>query len=290
MADRRYTINAYTVNLLPAQSRRVETCSPTATATSAGHTTLPDLLLREDVRATFFVEPTLADHNSGLLQEIASQGHEIALLVSPVPSSDPACLRNALVEGKETLEALLQRRIFGCRILPFSPSGSRSVAEYKALANAGFLYSSSVYSPRDFRFGVQNSKRRAWTVRVQDEMIWELPLTAWRMFGLGVLSVRSVHPERHRTWAIARNIEGMNRHGEPALLSQYCEVSPAASSLTIEETAARRLEHIFRAYRFSTTFDAFASRLIRGFNDEERAMGRRTGIIRCDSRTAATIL
>lgn len=289
MADKRYTINACTINVLPAESRKGEALSALA-GTQGRQTPLLELLMREDVRATFFVEHTIAHTHPALLQEIAAQGHEIALLISSVPPSDPSYFHNVVSEGKEALESLLQRRIFGCRILPFSQSGGRSTEEYKILADAGFLYSSSTYSPRDFRFGIQNSKRRAWTVELHDAMLWELPLTAWRLFGLGILSVPSTHSHQHRTWAIARSIDGMNRHGEPALLSQHCEVPATASILTIAETVAGRLEHIFRAYRFSTTFDAFASRLIRGFNDEERAMGRRTSIIRCDSRTAATIL
>lgn len=286
MAERRYTINAYTVNLLPPHTwngRR-------NTADRKDGHNLMDLLAQEDVRATFFVEPSLAHSSPDLLKEIAAQGHETGLLVSAACSSDPARLRATVIEGKDALESLLQRRLFGCRILPLSPSGSRSLAEYAILAEAGFAYSSGAIPPRDWRLGLQNSKRRAWTVRLQEEMLWELPITTWRLFGLGIFSLPSSPPEQHPTWTIARSIEGMNRHGEPALLSQQCVAAPSASVLTADALTAERLKRIFRTYRFSTTFDAFASRLIRGFDDEARGMGRRTSIIRCDSRTAATIL
>lgn len=303
MADRRYTINAYTVNLLPfpVETRGTKAEFPVQRLSETKDPALLDLLAQEDVRATFFADGSLARHSPDLLREIAERGHEVGLLVSPtagagnfptdeVDESGTAQLRRTILEGKEQLESRLQRRVIGCRILPFSSSGSRSLREYQILAEAGFAYSSSVYPPREFRFGLQNSKRRAWTVELQENTLWELPLTAWRLFGLGIVSIRSAHPERHPTWAIARSIEGMNRHGEPALLSQHCDVPPFTTALTITETTAERLKHIFRAYRFSTTFDAFASRLIRGFDDEEQKMGRRTSIIRCDARTAATIL
>lgn len=286
MAERRYTINAYTVNLLPPHAG---SGGGTMAEKKEGRS-LMDLLALEDVRATFFVEPSLAHTSPDLLKEIAAQGHETGLLVSAADSSDPARLRATVIEGKGRLESLLQRRLFGCRILPLSPSGSRSPVEYGILADAGFAYSSGTTPPRDWRLGLQNSKRRAWTVRLQEQMLWELPITSWRLFGLGIFSVPSSRPEQHPAWTIARSIEGMNRHGEPALLSQECIAAPSALTLTTDALTAERLKRIFRTHRFSTTFDAFASRLVRGFDDEARGMGRRTSIIRCDARTAATIL
>lgn len=286
MADRRYTINAFTVNLqLPLSPELHGSENFNRKATEA----LLRLLSEEDVKATFFVEPRLSATMKAFVQTLPTLGHEIGLLLptaTDTMATEQDRQTNILINRKNELEDITGSPVKGCRILQGDLRPELSTAAYSALAQAGLAYSSSLYPPRNFRLGVQNSKRRAWITHVHSGDVWELPITAWRPLGLGIFSIRSAHPEQYPAWVIARNIEGMNRHGEPALLALRLQslISPNVAARTVE-----RLQHIFRAYRFSTTLDAFASRLTTQF-EEEPSPRRRTGIVRCDAQTALPFL
>ncbi len=285
MADRRYTINAFTVNLqLPLLPELQGSESINLKATEA----LLRLLSEEDVKATFFVEQNASATMKSFVQTLPTQGHELGLLLTTTDAAttERSQLTNLLINRRKELEDLTGNPVKGCRILQGESRPEFPTTVYSALAEAGFTYSSSLYPPRNFRLGVQNSKRRAWITHVHGGDVWELPITAWRPLGLGIFSIRSAHPEQYPAWVIARNIEGMNRHGEPALLALRSQslISPNVETRTVE-----RLQQIFRAYRFSTTLDAFASRLTTQF-EEEPSQRRRTGIVRCDAQTALPFL
>ena len=276
MADRRYTINAFTVNL---QSSGFHPEAAEA---------LLELLSTEDVKATFFTESAVSGHIAAFTRQLHAHGHETGLLITPSSETPHRNrLSDSLDHDRKTLEDLIGHPIAGCRILHPFMATSQSSETYEILAESGFAYSSSLYPPRNFRLGIQNSKRRAWIARTDEGDVWELPVTAWRPLGLGIFSVRSAHPDRYPVWTIARNIDGMNRHGEPAILS--LRHLPQFRQDTRNRTF-QRLRHIFRGYRFSSTFDAFASRLTTEFEEIPRNQLRRTSIIRCDARTAMPFL
>lgn len=282
MAERRYTINAFTIDLQcpGADSASDDTDSP-------GRRPLLELLMQADVKATFFIDANLAVATPDLVKSINAHEHETALLI-PFAEAHPSDFHAQVVIAKATLESVLSRRVIGCRILPVSSMGTPSPENYRSLVHAGFVYSSSTYPPTDLRIGLQNTRRRAWPARVPEGTIWELPLTGWRPLGVGAFPVRSAHPDRHSAWMVARSIDGMNRHGEPALLSISCCLE--SGEPTIGPDTGKRLSRIFSGYRFSTMGDAFASRLTLGFDDAASGPRRRTGITRCDAQTAATIL
>lgn len=276
MADRRYTINAFTVNL------RSSGFHPGAAEA------LLELLATEDVKATFFTGSVISRQMLDFVHLLANHGHETGLLILPSQvSPEQDLLAESLDHDRHVLEDLTGRPVTGCRILHPGPAMSQSSRIYEALAGSGFAYSSSVYPPRNLRIGIQNSKRRAWIARTGEGDVWELPITTWRPLGFGIFSVRSAHPDQYPVWTIARSIDGMNRHGEPAILSlrRLPQLRQGADSRTFQ-----RLRQIFRGYRFSSTYDAFASRLTTEFEEIPRNQLRRTGIIRCDARTAMPFL
>ena len=278
MADRRYTINAFTVTMQSSEH---------SYASEAAYDSLLTQLSEEDVKATFFIKPSWFRGNRSSLRHFLALGHDVGLLISnlqPLPTitSETTAFFRA---QKELLENTLGRPVIGCRINREGFARPISSTAYEALIQAGFTYSSSQYPPRNLRIGIQNSKRKAWSVRTKSGDLWELPLSTWRPLGIGILSVRSAHPEHYPAWTIARNIEGMNRHGEPAMLAFRVHSSSTNNAGTYES-----LRQIFRTYRFSTVTDAFASRLTRTFEQQSQSIHRRTGIIRCDARTALPFL
>lgn len=282
MADRRYTINAFTANLT-----RHPGVSDSAAAYSYGRGfvgRLLELLSVEDVKATFFADDQVGRLTPSLLRTITSAGHEIGVLFESdsIASNNPVLLKNRI-------EDIVGRSVNGCRVIPYQSGGSLPYDLYRDLIDAGFSYSSSVFPPRDFRIGIQNTKRRAWLFRGDGRAVWELPITSWRPLGTGLCSIRSADPSENATWLIARNIDGMNRHGEPALLTLNAAVGSAGLPTGAENITFERLREIFRAYRFGTVADAFASRLTLRF-EEHPARHRRTGIVRCDARSALPFL
>jgi hypothetical protein len=90
---------------------------------------------------------------------------------------------------------------------------------------------------------------------------------------------------------VARGVQGMNRHGEPAILYLHSWALDASQSKSRsyslrnrfrrygprEQTMAR-LETIFGSYRFGSIREAFASRLSLSHRDRERPY--RSSIVR----------
>jgi len=107
------------------------------------------------VRGTFFVVGEVAEAHPELVREIAGRGHELALhgwRHVPLTELDPDRLREEVRRGKDLLEQLCGASVEGFRAPTFSlvPSSRWAV---DVLADAGFVYSSSVLPARNPLFG-----------------------------------------------------------------------------------------------------------------------------------------
>jgi len=298
MADRRYTINAFTVNVDVASSTgsygdRDETSLP---AVCQSVERLLDLLAEHDVRATFFVADRVVSLAPGVLRSIVAAGHEPAMLAPRFssPLDQLLHLREEIAESLARMQDVTGEVVLGLRTTPFT-SGWRSPAMLETLVQEGVVYSSSTYPRQTLSPLLLSTAKRAHKLTTPSGDLWEIPLTAWRPLGIGIPSINTAGGPLFGllpAWMIARGVEGMNRHGEPALLYVHSwgieRIDGASNDVGTEhgarygrrEETLRMMTIIFRGYRFSSIREAYASRLTTEATG--RRTPRRTSIIRMD--------
>lgn len=141
-----------------------------------------DLLDEFGVRATFFVLGWVADDMPEIVREIAARGHEIATKGYQHRSIDqmtPGDFREDLLRSKEAIEAAAGVRVLGHRVARGS-LGLSDVWALNILAEEGFAYDSSFY-PRLRSLSGAPERRFAHQHRHGDRVLWELPLSSWKV-------------------------------------------------------------------------------------------------------------
>lgn len=273
MASRRYIINAFTVNVV----------GPPSASTRAQLEQVLGLFEQYDVRATIFIDDEWM-HTVGAarLRQLIEGGHEPGVLAPhySTPLDQLLHLRERAAGAREHLENMLGLPVTGYRSIP-PTSGWRSPAMLETLVQVGFHYSSSSY-PRPRPAPLLTSRTiRAHRLSTPSGDLWELPLTAWRPLGIGVPSIHVAGGSRWGRlplWIIERAVDGMNRHGEPALL--HADVGEDASgNPLLVRSILEKIEMVFRTYRFGHLREAFASRLTRDA-DAGQLPTYRTSIVR----------
>ncbi|HVZ40810.1 MAG TPA: DUF3473 domain-containing protein [Candidatus Kapabacteria bacterium] len=300
MADRRYTINAFTVKL-EAPPEEASTGLIHSSSTAGIERSVDELLAfleSNDVHATFFISGEVAQSLPQLVARVRTAGHEIGMLSRRfhTPLDQLLRFREEVAATKERLEDLCGQEVIGYRSTPIS-SGWRSPAMLETLVQEGFLYSSSTYPKQSIAPALINAQVKAYRMVTESGTLWELPLTTWRPFGIGIPQVRTGGGTRLSAlpaWVFARGVEGMNRHGEPAILYVHSWALDSNihdySSLPFRERlltygprkeTLEKLGAIFRMFRFGSIQEAFASRLTT--ESKRPTSSRRTSIVRADT-------
>ena len=143
-----------------------------------------DWLRAHDAKTTFFTVGQLAELYPSLIQEIAAEGHEIALHTHthrPLPELGPDGLAQDLARNINALLRAGASRIEGFRAPIFSLTEATPWA-HRVLAGAGLRYSSSVLPARNPLFGWPGFGAQPREI----DSLWEIPMSTARV-GLGHL-------------------------------------------------------------------------------------------------------
>lgn len=134
-----------------------------------------ELLAARGVRATFFVLGWVARRCPGLIKEIHRDGHEIAshgYRHRRVCTQSREEFRQDVRLSKALLEDLVGEAVLGYRAPSYSISLDRLWA-FDELAEAGFLYDSSVFPVRHDLYGIPDWPRFPFTVSRKGDALWE---------------------------------------------------------------------------------------------------------------------
>jgi len=182
------------------------------------------------VRATFFVLGSVAEKYPGLVELVASRGHEIAShgyshrLVS---SLSPREFAEELRRSREVLARAAGTDIAGYRASTWSLSDDSGWA-VAALAQAGFRYDSSIYPVRwRPRFGGDLDERRF--PRRLDCGLWEFPPSTFRLLGWNMPFAGGTFLRFQTLESIKRRMLRIRALGRPAML--YCHSWEFSDSL-----------------------------------------------------------
>lgn len=146
-----------------------------------------DLIESLGFRATCFVQGYVARDYPGLVAEIARRGHEVACHADshrPLHLMTAAALRGELRASRSRIEDACGQKVAGFRAPDFSigppcdrlADANRDV--FRALAEQGFVYDSSVVPARMRRYGVRTAHPGPFRL---EEGLLEIPLATVRI-------------------------------------------------------------------------------------------------------------
>jgi polysaccharide deacetylase family protein (PEP-CTERM system associated) len=145
-------------------------------------------LAERNVMATFFVLGELACNNSDLIRKIARAGHEIASHGwdhKRLHTLTPSAFRHDILRTKDTLEQITGSAVLGYRAPTFSIVRETAWA-LEILAEAGYLYDSSIYPVRHDRYGVPAAPRAPFFAMGETRSILEIPPATLRFLNANV--------------------------------------------------------------------------------------------------------
>lgn len=138
------------------------------------------LLAHRQIKATFFTLGWVAERYPQLVRDIVSGGHELASHgYGHERASDlsQTAFKEDVTRAKKLLEDLAGKPVLGYRAPSFS-IGTGNLWAFDVLAQAGHLYSSSVYPIKHDHYGMPDSPRFAY--RVASGLL-EIPITTLRL-------------------------------------------------------------------------------------------------------------
>jgi polysaccharide deacetylase family protein (PEP-CTERM system associated) len=150
-----------------------------------------DLLDEANVTATFFVLGWLADRRPALVRRIADRGHEIASHgYSHLMAHEQTrqVFRDETIRSRRILQDASGQPVAGYRAASFS-IGRRNLWALDILAEAGFLYDSSIFPVRHDRYGMPGASRRIHRLATPSgHTLIEVPPSclAWRRWTLPI--------------------------------------------------------------------------------------------------------
>lgn len=136
------------------------------------------------MKATFFVEGRTARRYPSLISDITLSGHEIACHTQNhtlLETLSPASFKNEIKECVDTLYQCGAKEVIGFRAPCFSLT-SRTSWAYQALADLGFLYSSSVLPAQNPHHGWPEFGSKEQLI----DGIYEIPIT---LMNLGICKI-----------------------------------------------------------------------------------------------------
>lgn len=145
---------------------------------------LLDLLAHTSTRATFFILGYQAEQTPDLIRGIARQGHEICSHGYShrfVYQQTQGEFRHDIQRSKQILEQLAGRVVEGYRA-PFFSITNESLWAHDILLEEGFVYDSSVFPVKNYRYGIPGANREpGWLETEAGNLIYEVPLSTYRV-------------------------------------------------------------------------------------------------------------
>ncbi len=176
------------------------------------------LFAAAEVKATFFTLGWVAERYPALVQRIVAAGHELAshgYSHVRVSQQQPAEFRADVEKAKKLLEDIGGVVVKGYRAPSYS-IGAGNLWALDELAEAGYLYSSSIYPVRHDLYGMPGAPRFAFHPR-GEEGILEVPITTLRLgrrnLPCGGGGFFRLYPYAVSRWALRRVNQGEGRSG-----------------------------------------------------------------------------
>ncbi len=138
------------------------------------------LFAARGIKATFFTLGCIAERHPALIRRIVAEGHELAshgYAHVRVIHQQPEAFRVDIQRTKSLLEDLSGQAVRGYRAASYS-IGARNLWALDLLAEAGYVYSSSIYPVRHDLYGMPDAPRFPF----RHGALLEVPISTVRVF------------------------------------------------------------------------------------------------------------
>jgi polysaccharide deacetylase family protein (PEP-CTERM system associated) len=145
-----------------------------------------ELFDSHSVKATFFTLGWVAERHPEMVKRIVRQGHELASHGWEhirVTEQAPAAFREDITRTKDLLESISGQEIKGYRAASYSINASNLWAQDE-LADAGYIYSSSIVPIKHDLYGMPEAPRFAFDVA--DGRLLEIPISTIPLLGRNI--------------------------------------------------------------------------------------------------------
>lgn len=176
------------------------------------------LLETQQVRATFFVLGWVAEREPALVRRIQAQGHEIAChgySHQLVYNQSQATFREETQRSKALLEDITGEPVLGYRAASYSIT-KRSLWALDELAEAGFVYDSSIFPIRHDRYGIPDAPPQPHLLSTpKGYPLIEFPMSAARLLGARLPVCGGGYFRLLPYWLTRWGLRQINRRGQP---------------------------------------------------------------------------
>jgi peptidoglycan-N-acetylglucosamine deacetylase len=243
-----------------------------------------ELFKKYNVEATFFILGYVADRHPALVEEIKSQGHEIAshgYSHTNVKKISRESFESDLLRSLDVLRKISGEKVLGFRA-PYFSINKENLWAFDVIQKY-VLYDSSIF-PVKLHYGLSEAPRHIYRMSdnnplKEDPMssFIEIPLTTLRLLGIGNVPIAGGFYVRVLPFQLLKiGIKKMNKSGFPAI----CYVHPG--DFDTERSAnshysryysmgvkggIKKIEGLLKSFRFSTARDAVMSHVV----DEEKS-------------------
>jgi len=234
---------------------------------------LLDLFDEFGVSATFFVLGWVADRVPGLIGEIAGRGHEIAChgwSHQLVYNQSPDEFREETIRSKQLLEDILQLPVKGYRAASYSIT-AKSQWALDVLAEAGFVYDSSIFPVRHDRYGIPGANDMPYEMQTPGgHTLVEFPLSTARFLKYRV-PVAGGGYFRLYPYAVTRaGLRQINRNNNPFIFYLHpWEIDPEQPRVDAQwfsrfrhynniDKCEPRLRRLLADFEFTTTWNVLS--------------------------------
>lgn len=181
-----------------------------------------DVLSRNNVRATFFVLGWIAEKYPTLIKQIAEQGHETACHGWDHRLAYNMTVEEFALDVAQTvnlLQDITGEEVIGYRAPSFS-IGLADIDKFKALAELGLKYDSSIFPIRHFRYGrAQKAPIGPFDIKENDRLILkEFPMSVVNFLGKRIPAGGGGYFRLYPDFFIRRNFRKVNSEGRPLII------------------------------------------------------------------------
>lgn len=221
-------------------------------------------------KATFFTLGWVAERQPSLVEEIANRGHEVAChgySHQLVYNQTPEIFREETIRAKEILEDIIQKPVLGYRAASYSIT-EKSRWALDILAEAGFIYDSSIFPVRHDRYGMPNTPEHPYVLKTPaGNSIVEFPLSTAKIMNYRLPIAGGGYFRLYPYWMSRMGLKQINKEDKPFIFYLHpWEVDPEQPKISASwfsrfrhynnlDKCEHRLRKLMTDFQFGTTWD-----------------------------------
>ncbi len=231
---------------------------------------LLDLFDEQEIKATFFVLGWVAERKQELIKNIASRGHEVAChgySHQLIYNQSKDVFREETLRSKSILEDLVQKPILGYRAASYSITDASRWA-LDILAEAGFLYDSSIFPIRHDRYGIPDATEHPHQLTTSGgNAIVEFPLSTAKLLGYKLPIAGGGYFRLYPYMLTKAGLSQVNKRDEPFIFYLHpWEIDPEQPRIKTSflsrfrhynnlDKCEARLQQLIKDFSFCTVLD-----------------------------------